>query len=577
MKIQILILLLITFSFLAGCLLKNEHGQADAIRAGIITGTLSEIAVTREKSTIDPVFIYAVPDSAASSTNTTSRLYPHAEMSPDGSFTIHGVPHGNTTLLIDINQDSISDQRLCGIEVNGNGPFHSGAIRYLDRSASTDSWFFPELEAEVFQKSSVLRIQFNGFNHSSTTRKVGYRMYLFADGKMQLKEDSFAAGKSLDIPARSGTDPSSFLTATLDPLLPGSAHSASEYYVIKTVFSDGSYAGGSCCFDISGFTLPAIELLSPNGGEFLNQGTMIRWSAQDYQGNVITVDLYSKVEGGNWTLIAEDQKNDGEYDWDTSGMPSGIYSIKAIAKNSLFDYLQEDVSDSPFTIVHPLVSDGLVAWLDPSRPESLVLSGSEVVRARDLSGQGNNFSQYVIDDGMDSPSYDPAGINGLGTFRFDTYNYLSADDGSGFNSPELSIFLVVNRNSNTGYAFLIGKDNFDWGNGYGLEFNNSELGPYVYDNGPDERVSLHREVTFVVSAILTRDSFKMWVNGVLSATHTDSIEWMESGIYRYTIGNASVTSNYGIDGWVGEVFHYDRAVTDQERQDLENYLMSKWQ
>ena len=80
------------------------------------------------------------------------------------------------------------------------------------------------------------------------------------------------------------------------------------------------------------------------------------------------------------------------------------------------------------------MSDGIVAWLDPSDPETLELSGSEILKIKDLSGRKNDFIQYKYDGGLATPSYDPTGINNLGTIRFDTNNYIYAENDIDFNS-----------------------------------------------------------------------------------------------------------------------------------------------
>ena len=168
---------------------------------------------------------------------------------------------------------------------------------------------------------------------------------MLENGELILKEDSFDVGKFLDVPSRSSTDDSSILTTQLDSILPGTEHLTSSIYVLKTVFEDREYAGGTCYFDISGFSSPEIIILSPNGGENINEGVSIKWTSQDYQGNTLLTDIYQKIDGGNWTLIVSDEKDDGEYFWNTTNLPRGKYNIKIVIKNSLLGYQNEDSSD----------------------------------------------------------------------------------------------------------------------------------------------------------------------------------------------------------------------------------------
>lgn len=57
----------------------------------------------------------------------------------------------------------------------------------------------------------------------------------------------------------------------------------------------------------------------------------IKWSASDPNDDELTYSLYVRKDGWkDWVLIEENlQKKD--YDWDTSGMPAGVYQVKLVA------------------------------------------------------------------------------------------------------------------------------------------------------------------------------------------------------------------------------------------------------
>lgn len=100
-------------------------------------------------------------------------------------------------------------------------------------------------------------------------------------------------------------------------------------YQIKVVVKDGTGLVGE---GLSGvFTIdnnpngPVVELLSPDGGEYWSGSRLIRWTAEDGDGEKITIDLACSVDGGkNWHTIVTGLENDGVYNWDTRTVADGV-------------------------------------------------------------------------------------------------------------------------------------------------------------------------------------------------------------------------------------------------------------
>ena len=348
------------------CLFKQENITQSSVKAGLISGQLSEIEISAEKSSITSITVYAVPNSIASMSNSVSEIYPHSKVSEDGSFTITGVPIGNTILLIDINNDGISDERLVNIQVTAGETVSAGIISYLDSAENSDLWFKPEIQNSSIANNSILSIAINGYNGSGKNRKIGYRIFLYDSGELFLKEDSFSKSEYIEIPSKSGTDDASILTSQFDSTLPGTSHLNSSYYVLKTIFGDGSYAGGTCKFNISGFTTPKIDLLTPNGGNGIDEGVNITWSSFDYQGKTLLVDIFfSRFGTDSWTSIASNEVDDEEYYWNTASISPGEYIVKIVVKNTSLGYQNEDSSDNTFRILHPPLQKDLSHGLIP--------------------------------------------------------------------------------------------------------------------------------------------------------------------------------------------------------------------
>ncbi len=100
-------------------------------------------------------------------------------------------------------------------------------------------------------------------------------------------------------------------------------------------------------------TPPLVKLLSPNSGEaYQGGGTVsIRWEAAvdivSLQGN--TISLYYNEEDGDWQLIAENESNDGLYEWTAPASNSANVKVKIEATDALGN-IGADVSVEGFII-----------------------------------------------------------------------------------------------------------------------------------------------------------------------------------------------------------------------------------
>ena len=95
---------------------------------------------------------------------------------------------------------------------------------------------------------------------------------------------------------------------------------------------------------------PIVVVTSPTGGETWTGEQPITWTATDGDDDTLTIDLYFSVDSGEtWTLIAEDEPNDGSYPWDTASVDNGDdYRVKVVADDGTDT--AHDISDADFTI-----------------------------------------------------------------------------------------------------------------------------------------------------------------------------------------------------------------------------------
>jgi len=102
---------------------------------------------------------------------------------------------------------------------------------------------------------------------------------------------------------------------------------------------------------------PSIEVLSPNGGEFLMAGLncTVTWNASDLDGDPLAYTIaYSYDSGESWIPVATDVEGNS-YVWNTSLLEDGSnYLVRVIATDGV--NTGEDVSDNVFTVskIHDL-------------------------------------------------------------------------------------------------------------------------------------------------------------------------------------------------------------------------------
>jgi hypothetical protein len=123
-------------------------------------------------------------------------------------------------------------------------------------------------------------------------------------------------------------------------------------------------------YPVSSLNPPYISLNYPTGDEILNNSVLIQWNASDNEdGNNLPISLsYSNDNNENWTIINEDLVNTGSYEWNTTSVPDGTYtlSLKTVDSN---DNIRQ-VRSNPFIILNYEMP------FDNQPPEILNLEGT---------------------------------------------------------------------------------------------------------------------------------------------------------------------------------------------------------
>jgi hypothetical protein len=125
----------------------------------------------------------------------------------------------------------------------------------------------------------------------------------------------------------------------------------------------------------------------------------------------------------------------------------------------------------------------------------------------------------------------------------------------------------------------VGKDNYGWGTGYGLEFKDTVGVGAFTSSQPDARSTALATLNDVraVGVVLGSTTLNTYsTGGAPVITHTTDVGIQDSTSYYYQVGGADTNSNWSFRGSIGEIIHVNRAVTALERQAVFDYLDAKW-
>jgi hypothetical protein len=133
----------------------------------------------------------------------------------------------------------------------------------------------------------------------------------------------------------------------------------------------------------------------------------VKWTAVDPNEDELTYSLYARKEGWkNWVQI-EDDLSKREYEWDTSGMPSGVYQLKVVAsdhkENAPEDALKAERISAPFPVTHaPPVVAVRVTGVEGDRAVIEATATDPLVRLTEASFavNGKKWSPLFPTDGL---------------------------------------------------------------------------------------------------------------------------------------------------------------------------------
>lgn len=227
---------------------------------------------------------------------------------------------------------------------------------------------------------------------------------------------------------------------------------------------------------------------------------------------------------------------------------------------------------------------GLVLWLETTSKDSFKptivdsLSNVKVDVWNDLSKK-NNATQTVA---QNQPIYVPKALNSLPVLRFKKANsqYLNLPEGTvPYNNSAYTAFFV-SRVASYGPHGLLGSGNYSDNQTNAFRYNENGIGNYwhamdILSNGDLIKPNQVNVMTFYYN-LLGR---KIFINGVLN--NSDTATGNQATEINNTVGRACpscIEDGMGefMDGDIGEIIVFNRALSDGDRKSVEKYLSKKW-
>lgn len=236
----------------------------------------------------------------------------------------------------------------------------------------------------------------------------------------------------------------------------------------------------------------------------------------------------------------------------------------------------------------PTAIPGCALWLDAADPSSMNLSGTSITQWNDKSGAGLNLATTT-----NFPTLVTGGLNGSNIVSFNGNQNISRTNVTGSNlagstTSLFSAFIVCSYSNNIQSNIPINWDDSTFTNrithqwippsGTGFDFGN-------LTNGNSR--------TFISATTFTPSNNVYYVYS-FTASNTVASLYVNGGIYRninsaLPLNNFSAStrtlnvgffsssnSSLNMKGNTAEIIFYSNALTDPQRQQVENYLAYKW-
>jgi len=231
-------------------------------------------------------------------------------------------------------------------------------------------------------------------------------------------------------------------------------------------------------------------------------------------------------------------------------------------------------------VLTPLSISGCALWLDGADSNSMTFSSgtSNLIAWKDKSGLSNNATAY------NSPVLTANAINGNPAIATNNLPYFNGS--VSVTGTTVTIFSVAtttrtlpNGGSDQRLVSLENGANVDYGRTDGViglfnQYTTSSIATWRV-SGPLASNAITANTPFLAVSKYDGTNAYLWKNGV-AGTLASSASTGTFAVTKYGIGNQANPSGEYWQGYIGEVIIYTNALSDTQRQSVENYLMGKW-
>ena len=294
---------------------------------------------------------------------------------------------------------------------------------------------------------------------------------------------------------------------------------------------------------------------------------------QPWLGTVGEIIIYNSVIG-----TTQRQQIEGYLAWKwglTASLPinhpyavTPSYGLPSIVPNATFKLAGTNIN-------HPVLAiSGCALWLDPVNPNSLTLSGTDVISIQDSSPLRNNASRF------NGSAYATAlTVSGNRILSFPganiTYRCPLVLSGAAYTIFTVSSLLSTTGNG-SGYQRILNADN---GGGYIFVGSfNGDLATFCGTNGFNDinantpAYTLTGNGLQIITMYVSGSTLIPYINGTAQTTKVGTTGAATSVLDIGAYQNSSQNWN----GYIGDIIIYSNALSTDQRQTIEGFLAQKW-
>jgi type II secretory pathway pseudopilin PulG len=234
-------------------------------------------------------------------------------------------------------------------------------------------------------------------------------------------------------------------------------------------------------------------------------------------------------------------------------------------------------------------TSGLVLWLETTTEGSFdsyndLRDGSSITTWHDISQQKKvGFDATQSGASTLKPVFAEYSINSLPTLRFDGDDYLSFDN-SRFLDGKLTMFILVKYDGYTSSnQYIIARydgSSINGGNMVRFIFGADTVRNDIFDAGspyPTATASIDTK-PFIIRVINDGANAKLKINNEVEVVSTDTISGynLANSSLPAAIGCRPDTSTVCLTGNIGEIIVFNRVLSSEENDAIQDYLNKKW-